>query len=129
MSEPIVLISHFVVDDGAADELRRLIESNSALLEATKPRTLAFIAYFDADAERLTIVHLLPDAEAMTQLAEGNAERSRRAYELMRPAGWEIYGRPDPAIIDQFRDAAAKAGVELELEPDHVAGFMRLAAG
>ena len=128
MSEPIVLISHFVINDGAADELRGLLDANSALLEATKPRTLAFIAYFDADAERLTIVHLLPDAEAMSQLSEGNAERSRQAYELMRPAGWEIYGRPDPAIIDQFRDAAAKAGVELELVPDHVAGFMRLAA-
>jgi hypothetical protein len=129
MSEPIVVISHFVVEEGAADELRGLLDANSALLEATKPRTLAFIAYFDATAERLSIVHLLPDAAALSHLVEGAAERSRRAYELMRPAGWEIYGRPDPAVIDEMRTAAAKAGVELQLEQDHVAGFIRLAAG
>ena len=128
MSDPITLISHFVVEPGGADELRRLLASNALLLEATKPRTLAFIAYFDAGAERLSIVHLVPDAEGLAQLFEGSAERSRRAYELMRPAGWEIYGRADAAVIDQMRQLAAKAGVELRLEEDHVAGFMRLAA-
>lgn len=128
MADPIIFISHFLVDPVAADELQRLHGSIAAQLQSDKPRTLAFLSYRSADGGRLTIVHAFADADAMGAHFEGAAERSRRAYELMRPAGWEIYGTPHPAILDQMREAAAEAGVELELGPDYLGGFLRLAA-
>ena len=129
MSEPIVFISHFFVDPAEVDALRQLHHSIAGELVADKPGTLAFLSYLGEDSGRLTIVHVFPDGDSMASHFEGADERSRRAYELMRPAGWEIYGSPHPAILDQMRKAAAEAGVELELAPDHLGGFLRLTAG
>lgn len=129
MSEPIVFVSHFVVDPADLGALQELHRSIAAQLESDKPRTLAFLSYLGQENGRLTIVHVFVDADAMASHFEGAAERSRRAYDLMRPAGWEIYGAPHPAILNQMREAAAEAGVELELGPNHLGGFLRLAAG
>lgn len=127
MSEPIVFISHFGVEPGDVAALQELHRSIAAELEAEKPRTLAFASYLGEESGRLTIVHVFADADAMATHFEGSDERSRRAYELMRPVGWEIYGNPHPGILDQMRQAAAEAGVELELGPDYLGGFLRLA--
>lgn len=127
MTEPIVFISHFIVDAADLDRLRELDRSIAIDLETDKPRTLAFLSYLGEDSGRLTIVHVFADADAMAIHFEGADERSRRAYELMRPAGWEIYGKPHPAILAQMLDAAAEAGVELELGPDYLGGFLRIA--
>jgi hypothetical protein len=128
VAEPIIFISHFVIDPAASGELNGLHAEIAGRLELDKPRTLAFLSYRSPNGMRLTIVHAFADADAMAGHFEGAAERSRRAYELMRPAGWEIYGTPHAAVLDQMREAAAEAGVELTLAPDFVGGFLRLAA-
>lgn len=128
MSEPIVFISHFTIKYGSADDLRQLTQETTADLEAAKPRTLAFLSYVDDGEARMTIVHVFGDAAAMTLHFGGAADRSRRAYELMRPAGWEIYGRPDQAVIEQMREAATQAGVTLRIMATYAGGFLRLAS-
>jgi hypothetical protein len=125
MGESITFISHFRVKEGKSEAVRSMFAAGAAQLAVAKPRTAAFLGYLDEAGSRLTIVHLFPDAAAMDLHFEGAAERSRAAYELFEPAGWEIYGAPSPAALEMITRLAAEAGVSLTLAPDALGGFSR----
>ena len=59
---------------------------------------------------------------------EGADERSRAAREFIEPIGWEFYGKPSTEALESMRQAAASAGATLSVQPDYIAGFLRLAA-
>jgi quinol monooxygenase YgiN len=126
MSGPIVFVSHFRVKGGHLDRLGELTNTVTSGLQAEKPRTLVYLAYVDDGGTTATFVHVFADAESMTAHFEGSGERSALAYEVMDPAGWEIYGAPDEATVESMRQAAASAGVALTVEPNFLAGFLRL---
>ena len=128
-TKPIVFISHFTVKAGHGDALRQMWDSVSADLEATRPRTAAYLAFLDETGDRFSIVHVFPDADAMAAHALGAGERSRAGYEHFTPAGWEIYGRPHEAELEMMRQAAKAARVDLSVEPDALGGFLRTTAG
>jgi hypothetical protein len=128
MSEPIVFISHFRIKEGALDEYRDMQRTATAGLEADKPQTLLFLSYLDDGGERLTIVHAFADADAMDLHVEGAEERSARAFEVLIPDGWEIYGSPSSDVVESIRSSAASFGVSFTHQPDFVAGFLRVAA-
>lgn len=125
MAEPIAFISHFRVREGRAAAVRQMFPAGASQLAIAKPRTSAFLGYLDDAGERLTIVHLFPDADAMDQHFEGADQRSQAAYELFEPAGWEIYGTPSAAAVERIRRDAEGAGVPLMLAPDSLGGFSR----
>jgi hypothetical protein len=129
MSEPIVFISHLRIKEGQRDAYLRLQREVTPRLEADKPSTLAFLAFLSEGATRVTIVHLFADAESMDLHFEGADERSKVAYEVVVPEGWEIYGKPSRQAHDTMREAAASAGVTLTVDPEYAAGFLRLAPG
>lgn len=126
MSEPIVFISHFLIKEGTLGAYRQLQHEVARMLEAEKPRTLAFLTYVDADGSCMTAVHIFADAESMDLHFEGAEERSAAAYEFLVPDGWEIYGTPSEQVIDMMRNAAEASGVTLKTQAEHVAGFLRL---
>jgi hypothetical protein len=125
MSDAVAFISHFRVKRGKLDEIRAMFGAMAAQLEVDKPRTGAYLAYADEAGERLTILHLFPDADAMDVHFGGAEERSKGAYELFTPAGWEIYGTPSAAALSQMEREAAEAGVSLTVLPSAVGGFLR----
>ena len=129
MSEPIVFISHFRVKPGQLDALKPYLREGSATLRADMPRTVAFLAYIDEPGTRASIVHVFPDSDAMDLHFEGAEDRSRGAYELLEPDGWEIYGTPSAAALAMMREGAAAAAVHLTVEPGYIGGFLRLAGG
>ena len=125
MSEPIVFISHFTVNEGRLDDYRRLQVKIADQLRREKPRTLAYVNYLDGGGSRMTAIHVFADPEAMDIHFQGSEARSVRAFEVLRPAGWEIYGRPSAEVIDAMRAAATAAEVPLTLNGEFVAGFLR----
>jgi len=127
MPEPIVFVSHFTVSDGNLDAIRELARDVTDHLRTEKPHTLLYLSFIDEAAGRISFVHAFGDAESMDQHFEGSDQRSRAAYEFLRPAGWEVYGRPTDAAMDVLRQAAEAAGVSMTARPDLVAGFLRLA--
>jgi quinol monooxygenase YgiN len=127
MPQPIAFISRFRVKEGTLEALRRYVADSTAALEADKPRTLVFGMYLDEEATRLSILHAFADSDSMDVHFEGAADRSRVAFESLRPEGWEVYGAPSLEAMATLRKAAAAAGVELAVWPEHLAGFMRLA--
>jgi hypothetical protein len=129
MSEPIVFISHFRVKEGKLDAYTKLQRDTATLLLAEKPRTLVYLAYLTGNGEQVTILHGFADAESMDLHVQGVWERAKVAFELLQPDGWEIYGKPSEPVVDQMREAAATFGVSLTLQPEYVAGFLRLTSG
>ena len=129
VTEPIVFISHFTVKAGHGAALRQMSDSVAADLEATRPRTAAFLAFLDETGDRFSIVHVFPDADAMAAHVVGAGERSSAAYEHFTPAGWEVYGRPHEAELEMMREGAKAAGVNLSVEPEALGGFLRTTAG
>jgi quinol monooxygenase YgiN len=125
MAEPIAFISHFRIKPGKLQDVRAAASAAAAQLAAAKPRTAAFLASLDENGQRLSFVHLFPDAAAMDLHIEGAADRSQAAYELFEPAGWEIYGTPSAAAREMIERDAADAGVPLIVEPDSLGGFLR----
>lgn len=125
MSEPVAFISHFRVKEGGLAALKQLNRDVAQRLQTEKPRTLVFLAFMDQDRTRVTFLHVFADEESMDLHFEGAAERSRAAFELMVPDGWEVYGRPSDEAIETLRQAAAATGVSLTVQPVFMAGFLR----
>jgi hypothetical protein len=125
MNDPIVFVSHFSVTEGRVDAYRRLQTTVAEELRAAKPLTLAYLNYLNRADTRMTAVHVFPDAAAMDAHFAGAEDRSRRASEVLEPAGWEIYGQPSPGAVSAIRAAAASAAVSFTLETEYVAGFLR----
>jgi hypothetical protein len=124
-AEPIVFISHFRVKEGMLEPYKDLARKVTPLLQAEKPRTLAYLFYLSPSGSEATIVHVFPDAESMDLHAQGSEERSRVAFEFLVPSGWEIYGTPSNAVLAQMRQAASASGVTLTVQPDYFDGFLR----
>jgi quinol monooxygenase YgiN len=127
MSEPIFFVSHFRIKEGRLDALRRMSGDSTERLRAEKPRTVLFLSYIDEDQGVVSFLHAFEDADAMDLHFEGADERSRTAYELIDPIGWEFYGRPSPSALETMRQAAASTGATLSVQPEYLAGFLRLA--
>jgi hypothetical protein len=129
MSEPIVFITHNHIKKGKLDDLKRVSGEVTPRLQADKPRTLVFLAFVDEGGTQATFAHVFADAESMDLHFEGAEERSAAAYEYLDPASWEIYGRPSKAVIEVMRRTAASTGVTLTVQPEYLAGFLRLTPG
>ena len=125
MSEPIVFISHLRIKEGKLDRYTELQHDVTPQLESDKPRTLAFLVYLSEDATRITIVHLVGDADSMDAHVAGAEERGKMAWEFLEPEGWDIYGSPSDQALETMRREAASAGVALNVQPNFTAGFLR----
>ena len=128
MSEPIVFISHLRIKAGKLDEFKQFAPQGAELIEASKPGTVAFLAYLNEDATEVSFVHLFPDGEAMERHMEGAAERAGAAYEFLEPASFEIYGKAPEAILEMMQRIAG-SGVALRVEPQPLVGYIRLRSG
>lgn len=126
MAGPIVFISHFRVGD--VEAYANMAAEGARMIEAEKPRTAAFLHYLDRETGQVTIVHLFADAEAMDLHFIGAQERGSKAMELMTPEGWEVFGPASANTVATLRQEAAAAAVPLTVQPDYVAGFLRLTA-
>ena len=125
MDEPIVFISHFRLALDARPALAEAFAGAVGLIGETKPRTALYAAYLDDAGRDLRIVHAFPDAASMATHFEGAADRANAVATIMAPAGFEVYGRSDPAAIDQLRREAHAAGVRLDVFADPLGGFLR----
>ena len=125
MADPVAFISHFRIKEGNAEAVWTMFAAVATQLEASGPRTAAYLAFLDEAGARLSILHVFPDASAMDLHAEGAAQRSQAAYELFEPAGWEVYGTPSVAALEMIKSEAAKWGVPFTVEPESVGGFLR----
>ena len=126
MSEPVAFISRLRVRPGKLDALKVAWREAATAIEKDKPGTLVFLSFLDDAGERVSIIHVFGDAEAMDRHFVGIAQRGRVAFDYVEALGWEIYGQPSDAAVAELRGEAERAGVELTVNPELVSGFLRL---
>ncbi len=125
MSEPIVFISHFRVKQGKLEAFKQLTRQVIEQLQASKPGTVAYLAYLNEDGTELSFVHVFPDANAMDLHVQGADERSKTAYEFIEPVSREIYGAPSDQVMTMMRQID-RSGNTLTLQPRLIGGYIRL---
>ena len=125
MPEPVVFISQFRVHPGAEQPLRTAVGQAIDLIRTTKPGTTLFAAYLADDRSIVRFVHAFPDGDAVQRHFEGAADRAGSVADILVPAGFELYGDPPPAVVDQLRRDADAAGARLDRFPTSIGGFLR----
>ena len=124
MTQPIVFISHSAIRDGQVEGLRAFIRRSAPMLAPDQPGTVAFLAYLDEEGSEVSIVHMFPNAEAMNAHLDGVQERSAAADAFIEITAYEIYGSPDPQVLQMMRAFAEQSDVPLAVHPEHVGGYL-----
>ena len=119
---PIVFISRFRVKPGAEAQAREMIAETVDQINRTKPGTVGFAGYLNADGSEMAIFHLFPDAAAMDRHHEGWEQRASTAYEAIEPINAELFGTPSQEALDLFHSEDR----ELMEWPQQPAGYLRL---
>lgn len=125
MTAPIVFISISRIVERDAATFDGALVAASSLIEATKPRTALFGAYVDAGRREVRIVHVFPDAAAMTTHFEGSDERTNAVARLLKPISFEVYGDAPAEATAVLRREAEAAGGTLQVWRHPAAGFVR----
>jgi quinol monooxygenase YgiN len=125
MSGPIVFISHNTVKDGKLEGFREAFGEVSVALEAERPGTIVYLAFADEDGSRVSVVHVFPDASAMGRHLQGVQERMAKAVGFIETTGYEIYGAPSEPVLEAMHGFAQSEDVALQVQPDHVGGYVR----
>ncbi len=125
MSEAIVFISHNKIKEGKLDALTDYYRQVAEMTQASKPGTLAHLAFLNEEGTEMSIVHLFPDAEAMERHMIGVDKLARKAREFMESVRLEIYGAPSDGVLEMMRQIAG-SGVALVLKPQRVGGYIRV---
>jgi quinol monooxygenase YgiN len=129
MAKPIVFISTLRVREGKLEGFKQHYRQGAQLIEASKPGTVAFLAYLNEDGSEVSIVHVFPDAEAMELHVQGADERAKKTYEFLEPPhSWEILGRPSETVLEMMKQAAASR-TTLTVKPQLLGGYIRLRSG
>ena len=103
----------------------KFFSENIKFIEAGKPGTVAHLAYINEDGSQVTMIHVFPDAEAMDMHFQGVGDRAKKAFEFIEIVRYEIYGRPNDAVLERMKQfASSGAGLDLHLE--HMGGYLRL---
>ena len=121
---PIVFISQSRIRPGQLAGLRSFLAVGVPALEATKPKTLAFLAYVDESSMTLTIIHQFANASGFAAHVEGADERSDAAAEFIEPLAMGIYGPADEATISAIR-SGLPSGVPILVRAGYLGGFLR----
>lgn len=128
MSTPLVHVFIARVQEGKLDEYRRYAREHAAFAERVHPDILAFHLYLSEDEREVAAVQVHPDADSMDLWMKAVvAEHGVTAYEFLERGSERslVYGTINEPTLEAIRSF----GVDLELNPGHLAGFTRLAAG
>ena len=128
MSEPIIFISNQRVKEsklgGYKDYYRQVAEQ----ARQNKPGTVAHIAYHNEGGTELSIIHIFLNAEAMEFHMKGVDELAKKAYEYVDILSFEIYGKPDEAVLERMMQIVG-SGIALNIRPQLIGGYIRFTPG
>ena len=127
MSTPLVHIFTAQIQDGKAGAYRRYAREHAAFAEHAHPSLLAFHLYLSEDHRRIAAVQVHPNPDSMDiWIKHVVSEHGQTAYEFLQQ-GTErslIYG----TLNDHTLAGIRQYGAQLHLNPEHLAGFTRIAA-
>jgi len=124
MNTPIIFISLNRIKDGKADSFREHYRESQMRTQAEKPDTSVQLAYENEAITEVTVIRLLPDADALDAQIHGVDQRSKKTYEFIEPTAIEIFGKPNAATIERMK-LVAGSGIMVSIHPNFIGGFVR----
>ncbi|MDP8931979.1 MAG: hypothetical protein M3O70_26275 [Actinomycetota bacterium] len=94
MSDSVIYVDRFEIQDGKLAELRQYDTDLAALAKDQAPGVLSFHYYADDAGQRGTALIVFADAEALDHYLEIAGPRFQRGVELVRSTEIELLGRP-----------------------------------
>jgi hypothetical protein len=125
MSELVVYRDTSEVRPGMLDALKPALRELAAFIESNEPRLLAYNIYFDAAAQRMTVMHVHPDAASLAAHLRNGGHAFARFVPLVRLLSIDIYGDIDEPLLEQLREKARLLGEGVVRANGHHAGFSR----
>jgi len=127
MSTPLVFIFTARIQEGKLDGYREYAREHAAFAERAHPAVLAFHLFLSEDQREVAAVQVHPDADSMDiWMKDVVSTHGETAYEFLEPGSERalVFG----TLNDHTLKGMRQYGIELALNPEHVAGFTRLAA-
>ena len=93
MSNEVVFVDRFEINEGKADEIRRYAEDLVDLVQEQVPGAISYSWYFDEDGTRGTAVFAFADAASFDRYLEVASPRFRRGVDLTSSTDIELLGR------------------------------------
>jgi len=127
MSTPLIHIFSAQLQEGKLEGYREYAREHTSFAEQVHPDILAFHNYVSEDQQRIAAVQVHPDADSMDLWMKAVvSDHGVTAYDYLQQGSERslVYGRLNEPTLQGFR----KFGVELHLNPEHLAGFTRLRA-
>jgi hypothetical protein len=124
MSEPIIFISDQRIKEGKLEAYKQYYQQMVETIEATKPGTVANLAYVNKDGTEVSVIIVFPDAASMDLYMQVAAELTEKGFEFMRILSLEIYGKPNNTVAELLKKISG-SGVTLTLKPQPIGGYIR----
>ena len=122
MPSPFVLITTHEVSLGRLTDVVELSGRYEQRIRAEEPDLLGFHAYLSDDGSRLSLLHLLADAEAAEHHLAVAAPFIAEADGVLRNLRVDTYGEPGPRLQGAL-DRNAEAGTPVHVHARALGGF------
>jgi hypothetical protein len=108
MSAPFIYLNTTGVKQGQLEGWLKYFAEFAEFIEANEPRLLHFGTYVNEEGTEQTIVQVHPDPESMAFHMGLLAEHASAAGDYLdfSTARSQVYGEPDPAVLEQIRGFA-----------------------
>ncbi len=124
MTNPIVFIIRHRVKKGMIEAFRNHYQNSIPLTKTSKPSTMIQLAYINEDATEVDVIRIFPNAEGLDLQLQGADQRTKTTYQFIEPTSIEIYGTPNPIVIEMIKKVAG-SGIEVSVKPQFIGGFIR----
>ncbi len=124
-NRPVVIIDSSEVREGKLGDLRTAMNDLVRFVEVKEPGIIAYNVYFNEEGTRMTVFQVHPDSLS----AEFHMKTAGAAFpgfsELIQMSGIDIYGTPDPDLLDRMQLKARMLGSGMVAVHQLHAGFDR----
>jgi quinol monooxygenase YgiN len=108
MSNEIMLIAQFEIDEGKIDEFKELYNQGIELVKQSEPDISYFSLYINQDETVVCSVEMYRDSQAILKHFEYSSERIPKILEICRVTNVEVYGN----VTDEVKELLSPYGTK-----------------
>ncbi|MFJ8084520.1 hypothetical protein ACIQ6Y_28350 [Streptomyces sp. NPDC096205] len=126
MAEPLFYLDRSDILDGRLAEVRDGMRELAGFVRAREPRLIAYHLFVDETESTMSVLAVHPDSASLDLHLRVGGPRFRAFGALVRMRSMDVYGSPDPAVVDALREKAEYLGGATLTLHAWQAGFSRL---
>jgi hypothetical protein len=125
MSNPIIYVDNSEIREGQFEALKAAMDELAQFVEDNEPQIYAYSVYFNERRERMTVIHIHPDAASLEFHMKVAGPLFPKFAGFVKLLRIDLYGEPTEHIVEQLRQKSeALGGGTVKMHSLH-AGFAR----